>query len=299
MKPIRFDQTLNLAEFGRFFSHRTPIFHFLSLTFVVALLMVIFGDSTALIARTTQRSAMAPLSQVAISAVVGYALLVGSRLLLAYALRHWGFTLTGLLMWIAAELIVIVAVMSLVLWALSGAGALQLAPLVGLLAVNTLVIMIVPYSISALAFRASSEHSEVMRLRAMLAEGDAQSFLRSAQPQESNLQFKDRANKLVFSIAQHNLLYIEAADNYVNIHYLNEGHEDTFILHNTMKQIEDQFSDSPLMRCHRSYIINTKNVKLLRKEGANLVVELSGTLKTLPVTKTYAQLITARLTNAE
>ena len=34
------------------------------------------------------------------------------------------------------------------------------------------------------------------------------------------------------------LQYIEAADNYVNIHYVNAGKEETFILLNSMKNIE-------------------------------------------------------------
>ena len=94
-----------------------------------------------------------------------------------------------------------------------------------------------------------------------------------------------------------NVLYVEAADNYVNIHYLNDGKEDTFILHNSLKEIEKRFVGSSLLRCHRGYMVNVENVKLMRKESIGLVLELIQSVHTIPVSKSYTASITQYFTN--
>ena len=63
----------------------------------------------------------------------------------------------------------------------------------------------------------------------------------------------------------------------------------------SVKELERQLANSGIVRCHRGYMVNIDNVKLLRKEGISLLIELSGGGKTIPVTKTYAASITARL----
>ena len=42
------------------------------------------------------------------------------------------------------------------------------------------------------------------------------------------------------------------------------------------------------MRCHRGYLVNLENVKLIRKEKDGLVIELAQSSKTIPVSKSYA-----------
>lgn len=295
MNPLQIDPSTFVAKISGFFAHKQSVYNFLAITFVVALALVVFGNEEVLLSHTTQQSPLQPTSQVAIAAVVAFAVLVGSRWLLCILLRRTVFSLTGLLVWVLGEVIVIVAATALMLWWLSGAGPVQLAPLAGMILAITTGVLLMPYVVSVLLFRLGEEHAEVMRLRGLLAEGDAQSFLSSNMPKERTLQFKDRGNRLIFSTAVSNILYVEAADNYVNIHYLNEGREDTFILHNTMKQLESDLADTPLLRCHRCYFVNSENVKLLRKEGVNLVLELRGSFKVIPVTKTYAAQVTARL----
>ena len=55
-----------------------------------------------------------------------------------------------------------------------------------------------------------------------------------------------------------------------------------------MKIIEESYPESGLIRCHRSYIINFKKVKILRKEKDGLFLELdSDEIADIPVSKTY------------
>ena len=97
----------------------------------------------------------------------------------------------------------------------------------------------------------------------------------------------------IFSTRFANVLYIEAADNYANIHYLNDDKEDTFILHNSLKDLEKEYSGMGLLRCHRGYMVNVVNVKLMRKERSGMVLELSSSSKTIPVSKSYTAAVTA------
>lgn len=288
-------QQRNLAEITPFFTQKTSISHFLILTVFFAVLIVVFGEPTGLLAFTTQSSSIIPQLQIAFTTVAGLLTLVASRIFLAILASRHDVTPTGILIWILVELIVTIAVLCFVLWQVSGGGRLTLAPLAGDLLLGLIAIEAMPYVISFLIYRLREEEREVQRLQELLDQNQSQEILVAGPLGERTINFYDRGKRLVFSTAGKNVLYIEAADNYVNIHYLNEGHEDTFILHNTLKEMERQLADTSLLRCHRGYMVNIDNVKLLRKEGISLILELSGSSKNIPVTKTYASTVTERL----
>jgi DNA-binding LytR/AlgR family response regulator len=288
-------QQRNLAEITPFFTQKTSISHFLILTVFFAVLIVVFGEPTGLLAFTTQSSYIIPQLQIAFTTVAGLLTLIASRIFLAILASRHDVTPTGILIWILVELIVIIAVLCFVLWQVSGGGRLTLAPLAGDLLLGLIAIEAMPYVISFLIYRLREEEREVQRLQELLDQNQSQEILVAGPLGERTINFYDRGKRLVFSTAGKNVLYIEAADNYVNIHYLNEGHEDTFILHNTLKEMERQLADTSLLRCHRGYMVNIDNVKLLRKEGISLILELSGSSKNIPVTKTYASTVTERL----
>ena len=114
-----------------------------------------------------------------------------------------------------------------------------------------------------------------------------------------NTSFFDRGGKLVFSTRKENVLYIEAADNYTNIHYLNDDKEDTFILHNSMKQIEGSALYPYMLRCHRGFMVNVLKVKLLRRDKDGLLLELSSCQRPIPVSRTYADKVVAQFFTEE
>lgn len=287
--------TQNLAEINRFFSQRTTVIYFLALTTFFTVLTVVFGEPDRLLVFTTQLTGVNPLLQIAITAVAGLIIVGISHVLLyLYASRN-NITSMGCFLWLLVDLIVTISVLCLTLWQISGGGRLMLAPLAGDFLVAVLAIEAIPYLISYLSYRLHEEHLEVLKLQAQLDQLRPQDPFVAGPLNDRTLNFYDRGKRLVFSTAGANILYIEAADNYVNIHYLNESHEDTFILHNTLKEMEKQLADTSLLRCHRGYMVNIENVKLLRKEAGALMLELVGSSKTIPVTKTYATAITAHL----
>jgi DNA-binding LytR/AlgR family response regulator len=86
-----------------------------------------------------------------------------------------------------------------------------------------------------------------------------------------------------------NLIYIDSADNYATIHYINKERIANFLIRNSLKWMEENLTkETPLVRCHRSYIINLDKVKVLRKTKAGIFMELDAlNAPDIPVSKTY------------
>ena len=165
------------------------------------------------------------------------------------------------------------------------------------------LIMLVPYVISwlymALKVRMEQENEE--KEQVSLQDDDKSDMSKSISETELLLKdvpdtkhnivnFNDDKGQLKLSVDIDNLLYVESADNYVNIYYSNKGKFSRFMLRSTLKSIEDTFSECDLVRCHRSYVVNFNKVKVLRKEKSGLFIDLDfANSPEIPVSKTYAE----------
>lgn len=110
---------------------------------------------------------------------------------------------------------------------------------------------------------------------------------------KETINFYDEKGAFRLSVRLEDLLYIQSADNYIFIFYLNSKKELTkFLLRNSLKYIEENFSDINLVRCHRCYVVNLKKVRVLRKDKDGLLLELDTEFSTeIPVSKTYSSTI--------
>jgi len=108
-------------------------------------------------------------------------------------------------------------------------------------------------------------------------------------PKKSLVAFLDEKGELKISIMLENLLYVDSADNYATIHYLNKSKLSHFLIRNSLKWMEENLTtDSPLVRCHRSFIVNLDKVKVLRKTKDGFFLELDAiNTPDIPVSKTY------------
>ena len=126
---------------------------------------------------------------------------------------------------------------------------------------NTSLVLLLPYSVLWLYFSWRDKKEQIDRL------ADIQSF--SANPRNM-IPFYDEKGVLKFSVKKENLLYLESAENYVNICYLNKGKISKYLLRDTLKKIEENFSGTEIVRCHRSYMVNFEKVKVIRKDKDGL-----------------------------
>ena len=86
------------------------------------------------------------------------------------------------------------------------------------------------------------------------------------------------------------LLYMESADNYVCIWYLSKGQLTKFLLRNSLKAMEEHFVDTNVLRCHRSYMVNFDQVKVIRREKEGIFLELGiERVPDIPISKTYSE----------
>ncbi|WP_158655072.1 LytR/AlgR family response regulator transcription factor [Flavivirga eckloniae] len=88
---------------------------------------------------------------------------------------------------------------------------------------------------------------------------------------------------LVFS----NILYIESADNYISVHYVDNEKTKHILIRNTLKTIESIFENTSLKRCHRSYMINLDKIKMAQKKSGRLYLHIKNTETIIPVSRNY------------
>lgn len=146
---------------------------------------------------------------------------------------------------------------------------------------NTSLILLIPYTLSILFFAWNDIKRKLDHV--------LQQF---RDPSEIFIPIKDEKGVLRLTLKSMNILYLESNDNYVNVYYLDNEKTKTFLVRNSLKQMEKTLKDYPIYRCHRSYSINIKNVKMIRKEkkGYELVIN-SPKEQCLPVSKSYEKKI--------
>ena len=145
--------------------------------------------------------------------------------------------------------------------------------------INTVLVIFLPYAVSWLYF---SYDDKKMRLQ-MMEQG-----VLPVPIGPTVAQFKDEKGELRFSVAFENIIFLEAADNYVVVKYVNQGKLSEFLLRNTLKKMSQEFENTSLRRCHRSYMVNFEHVVALRRHNdeINLELDVAG-VKQISVSKSY------------
>lgn len=151
-------------------------------------------------------------------------------------------------------------------------------------AINTSLVLLLPYSVLHFYF----SYQEKERQLRLLEENRAEAAMK-----QNVFSFYDEKNELRLSVKRNNLLYLESADNYVCIWYLNKGLLTKFMLRNSLKAIEESLMDTNVLRCHRSFMVNFDQVKVIRREKDGVYLELDiEKVPDIPISKTYSEKVT-------
>lgn len=110
------------------------------------------------------------------------------------------------------------------------------------------------------------------------------------------IRFIDERGNVRLIVSQASVLYIQSDENYLRIHYLEDGKINTYLLRSSMKRVESMCAKYGLIRCHRSYFINKNRVQLLQKEKdfTYAVLDVSNVAR-IPVSKNYIDQVSAIL----
>jgi hypothetical protein len=154
--------------------------------------------------------------------------------------------------------------------------------------INTALVLLLPYTIVHLYLIYRENKRQLEKIESAHAE--------TTLPQKI-YSFYDEKNELRLSVNRNNLLYIESADNYVLIWYLNKGSLTKFMLRNSMKAIEEQMAETHLLRCHRSYIVNFEQINVIRRQKDGIYVEFGmKDVPDIPISKKYSERVILKFT---
>lgn len=111
--------------------------------------------------------------------------------------------------------------------------------------------------------------------------------------EEDLVRFADSTGRLKLVIAHDVILYVEAQENYVSIHYMEGDKQKEYSLRQSMRGIEELMDKHGIIRCQRSYFVNPRHVKVLRRDKEGIIQAELDIMSSKPVPvspKYYEQL---------
>lgn len=142
---------------------------------------------------------------------------------------------------------------------------------------NTSLILLIPYTISLLFF---AWQEKKMTLESLIDQIRRKAYF---------IPFRDENGVLRITLKSSDLIYLEASDNYVVIHYQAGEKVKSYLIRNTLKRLEIELEGFMLARCHRSFMVNISRVKMMKREKGvfHLWMNDSGSVS-IPVSRSYA-----------
>lgn len=195
------------------------------------------------------------------------------------------------LMWECVEATAIAMFTTLFIW-LIGQRTQSYFSLLPSMFIITVSILLFPYIIASLIAELNDRNNTIEQKNGTITKYATGQIGNESSP----IHFRDTQNNLKLVVAAGLILYIEAANNYVDICYLRGDKMIRYQLRNRMKEIEEICTANNLVRCHRSYFINLKRVRVIQKESDGIYAELEYTdAPHIPISKTYADQIFAKM----
>ena len=217
--------------------------------------------------------------------------------MMLYRRRNTNLAYYQYILWNLAEIVVISALYTFFTFEGANFGVIDLAEssvdrIFYSAIVYTFVSLGIPYLVAAMYFALEDKDNTIR----MMNFSDVVTDLSLLPHEEQRITLFDNNGALKFSIGLESLYFIESDDNYVKVWYMDStGSMRQYMLRCRLKTIEESFSGSDLMRCHRKYMVNMNKAKVLRGERDGYVIDLDiDSVDPIPVSKTYEQAVLAR-----
>ena len=217
--------------------------------------------------------------------LLGMSIAAISRVIMFHVTKKRKLTYLNYIFWVFVELILMAAAFTICSTLASVQEDIWQAFEKSLL--NTSLILLIPYIISITAFTLQDRNERLRQI-----EDDYDKAIQQHADTKGIISFYDERGELQLSVAKGNLLYIESADNYINVWYMKSNLPKKLMLRNTLKRTAELLSETNVMRCHRGFMVNMEQVKVLRREKENFFLELGiEGIKDIPVSKTYGDAV--------
>ena len=150
---------------------------------------------------------------------------------------------------------------------------------------NWVILLVLPIGLVILYFR---QHTLGLKLQeaAVNSDGSEQLFI-----------FTSANSKDKIALPIQNILFLEAQDNYVMLRFIDGDIPGRHLLRSTLSRMEQELSETPIMRCHRSYLVNPDNVSSFKGNNHRLELSFSKLDDRIPVSRKFTEAISARLTS--
>ena len=222
----------------------------------------------------------------AIMASIEVVVVLISRLSMLLTRGKHQINYTGFVIWELLEGLAITMFCALFVWLMDQ----RTMPYIELLLI-TFTILLFPYVITALWSEIKDREMLLAKNRVTIEKYASGQIGR----EDSTLPFLDDKRSLKLAVTANAILYVEAADNYVNICYLNNDKLVRFPLRNSMRAIEQICESNNIVRCHRSYYVNLRKIRAIQKSPDGLFAELTyAAAPHIPVSTTYSETVTGK-----
>ena len=223
--------------------------------------------------------------------------LIASRTLMYRSKRLFELTYLEYTLWCIGEIILIGAFYTNLTVEITGGLDERKIDIFGRSLLYGTIALGVPYLISGMYFSINDKNKTI---RLMSYENIVTDEAPLPENSLKKITLFDNSGSLKMSLNLDSLYYIESDDNYIKVWYTDsKGELKQYMLRCRLKTVEESFKGC-LVRCNRKYIVNIEKVKVLRKESDAYVLELDNeAIPTLPVTKTYTDIVLAHFTEKQ
>lgn len=213
---------------------------------------------------------------------VGIFVIALSRIIMYILVQRISLSYLEYIMWLFMEIIILSGFYTLyVLWVSPQLDFFSWDDVVTVFKevnINTFLVVFIPYLVSWLYINNISLRKRVVELES------------KGKQQVEIIKFPDEKGEIKLSLSSNTLIFIESADNYVEINYISQNKINKFLIRNSMKKIEEILSSTNVCRCHRSYMVNIEHVVAVRRAADELEMEFDiPDIKKIPISKTYAE----------
>lgn len=221
--------------------------------------------------------------------IFGVLVIVLSHTMQYFVKRRHTISILGYSAWVLGELLLMSIIFAVCVFCIRIDNDFMHATLVSLAYAS--FIYLVSFFLCVLYMSNYEKKAEIKKLKSEL-----DSVVTEKAATKDTISFYDERGEMQLSIAKEHFLFVESADNYVNVWYLKNALPRKLMLRMTMSRMEEQLAGTSAVRCHRSYIINMEQVKVLQRDKDGFYAEMGiEGVPDLPVSRTYSDAVTTWL----
>lgn len=158
----------------------------------------------------------------------------------------------------------------------------------------TLAVGIIPVTISVLLKEKLERLTYISGAEKMNSQVNEQKLLSKSQ-NGSQITIPSQNQGESLTLPLDDLIYIKAADNYIEVYSKKDAGTEKKLLRNYLKVVESGLEkEENIFRCHKSYLVNLQHLKHVSGNAQGYKLHLEGVDHEIPVSRSHNQLIRAR-----